>query len=80
MEAENRAVGSFAMISDCRKELVKVVDASCRRTHLTFISPSVTVEIRIRRIHHTMEGHIVTFRVLQLIATDMKSREADAFS
>ena len=73
MQAEDVAPSSLGRVGQCRKELVKILTAFQDVARcLTRVSPTVIVEVRIRRVHHAMQVHDVPMRVFQVFAIHMQ--------
>lgn len=72
MQAEDVAIGALCRIGDAGKHLFKIVDASRHGGICTLLSPSVVVEIGVRRIHHPVKHHLVAMLVVELVTIHMQ--------
>ena len=68
VQTEEVAISTLLRVSNSSEQFLKIVETCIHRTIVAGIPPAIAVEIRIWRIHHTMQHDLVAIRVSELIA------------
>ena len=74
MKTEDVGKGSLRRVGNGRIELVEILQASIDMGIVGIIAPAPGIEIRTRRVHHSMEHDGIALWIVQLIAVDMQRR------
>ena len=66
MKSEHIAIGPLRGVRNSREELIEILDAVFFGGIVGYISPTVIIKIRTRRIHHAVQHHFIAMGVCQV--------------
>ena len=74
MKSEHIAIGPLRGVRNSREELIEILDAVFFGGIVGYISPTVIIKIRTRRIHHAVQHHFIAMGVCQVLPVHMNGR------
>ena len=76
VQTEDGAISSLLLVSDGGKHLLEIIQARSLITYfITTHTPTVTIEITVRRIHYAMQDNNITVGIHQVLTLHPECRQ-----